>query len=63
MARTQQKTMLLNGRRLAFSGARMAGAGCAAKGLEASSRFDVEARRPGLPSALLGALGRRGEED
>jgi hypothetical protein len=58
MART-----LLNGRRLAFSGAGIANVGCAVKGLEALSRFDAEARRPGLLPALSGALGRRGEED
>jgi hypothetical protein len=63
MARTQQKTRLLNGRRLAFSGAGIANVGCAVKGLEALSRFDAEARRPGLLPALSGALGRRGEED
>lgn len=63
MARAQQKTRLLNGQRLAFSGARIADAECAAKGLEAFSRFDAEARRPRLLPALFVALVRRGEKE
>ena len=63
MARAQQKTRLLIGRRPALSTARIADVRCGLKGLEAFSRFDAEARRPGLFPALFVALGSRGDTE